>query len=73
MISYNLQDLELTTYNLQRKMNAPNKKDALGKGIRSLLQNIDSDLKSTADTLKPEVVEKKTGINRKFKAFKAGF
>jgi ParB family chromosome partitioning protein len=45
-------------------MNAPNKKDALGKGIRSLLQNIDSDLKSTADTLKPEVVEKKTGINR---------
>ena len=45
-------------------MNAPNKRDALGKGIRSLLQNIDSDLKSTADTLKPEVVEKKTGINR---------
>ncbi|HMG83980.1 MAG TPA: ParB/RepB/Spo0J family partition protein [Ferruginibacter sp.] len=45
-------------------MNAPNKKDALGKGIRSLLQNIDSDLKSTADTLKPEVVEKKTGVNR---------
>ena len=38
-------------------MNTPNKKDALGKGIRSLLQNIDSDLKTTAGNLKPEVVE----------------
>jgi ParB family chromosome partitioning protein len=35
-----------------------NKKDALGKGIRSLLQNIDADLKSTAGSLKNEVVEK---------------
>lgn len=35
----------------------PNKKDALGKGIRSLLQNIDADLKTTAGNLKPEVVE----------------
>ncbi len=25
-------------------MSIPNKKDALGKGIRSLLQNIDADL-----------------------------
>ena len=25
-------------------MSTPNKKDALGKGIRSLLQNIDADL-----------------------------
>ena len=33
------------------------KKDALGKGIRSLLQNIDSDLKTTAGNLKPELVE----------------
>ena len=40
------------------------KKDALGKGIRSLLQNIDSDLKTTAGTLKEPVVEKVTGINR---------
>lgn len=40
------------------------KKDALGKGIRSLLQNIDSDLKTTAGTLKEPVVEKATGINR---------
>ncbi|MEO6220048.1 MAG: ParB/RepB/Spo0J family partition protein [Ginsengibacter sp.] len=33
-------------------MSTPNKKDALGKGIRSLLQNIDSDLKTTSDSLK---------------------
>lgn len=40
------------------------KKDALGKGIRSLLQNIDSDLKTTTGNLKEPVVEKVTGINR---------
>ena len=34
------------------------KKDALGKGIRSLLQNIDADLKNTAGNLKPEVIDK---------------
>lgn len=45
-------------------MSAPNKKDALGKGIRSLLQNIDADLKSNAGSLKPEVVEKTTSTNR---------
>ncbi len=44
--------------------NTPGKKDALGKGIRSLLQNIDADLKSTSGSLKPEVVEKTTTINR---------
>ncbi|MFM6925412.1 MAG: ParB/RepB/Spo0J family partition protein [Ferruginibacter sp.] len=38
-------------------MAQPLKKDALGKGIRSLLQNIDADLKTTAGNLKPEVVE----------------
>ena len=38
----------------------PKKSDALGKGIRSLLQNIDADLKNTAGALKPEVVEKTT-------------
>ena len=38
-------------------MSSPNKKDALGKGIRSLLQNIDADLKTTAGNLKPEVME----------------
>ena len=40
------------------------KKDALGKGIRSLLQNIDSDLKTTAGNLREPVLEKATGINR---------
>ena len=45
-------------------MTPPNKKDALGKGIRSLLQNIDADLKSTAGSLKTEVVEQATGILR---------
>lgn len=45
-------------------MTPPNRKDALGKGIRSLLQNIDSDLKTTAGTLKTPVVETATGINR---------
>jgi len=39
-------------------MSTPNKKDALGKGIRSLLQNIDTDLKNTAGNLKSELVEK---------------
>jgi ParB family chromosome partitioning protein len=45
-------------------MTQPNKKDALGKGIRSLLQNIDADLKNTAGNLKTDVVEKTTHINR---------
>lgn len=45
-------------------MSTPNKKDALGKGIRSLLQNIDADLKSTAGNLKPELIEQSTGILR---------
>src|SRR5436309_14267563 len=39
-------------------------KDALGKGIRSLLQNIDSDLKNTAGQLKPQAIEAVTGIIR---------
>jgi ParB family transcriptional regulator, chromosome partitioning protein len=45
-------------------MTPTNKKDALGKGIRSLLQNIDADLKTTAGTLKTEVVETKTAVQR---------
>ena len=45
-------------------MTPPNKKDALGKGIRSLLQNIDADLKSTAGSLKTEVVEQNTTSSR---------
>jgi len=45
-------------------MTPPNKKDALGKGIRSLLQNIDADLKTTAGNLKTEVVEQSTASLR---------
>ncbi|MBI5858631.1 MAG: ParB/RepB/Spo0J family partition protein [Sphingobacteriales bacterium] len=39
-------------------------KELLGKGIRSLLQNIDADLKTTTGSLKSSVVESATGINR---------
>jgi ParB family chromosome partitioning protein len=46
-------------------MSTPNnKKDALGKGIRSLLQNIDADLKTTSGNLKQDVVEKSTAVMR---------
>lgn len=45
-------------------MSTPGKKDALGKGIRSLLQSIDEDLKTTAGQLKPTVTEAVTGIVR---------
>jgi len=38
--------------------------EALGKGIRSLLQSIDSDLKTTSGTLKSNVVEQATGVLR---------
>ncbi len=44
--------------------NQNNKKDALGKGIRSLLQNIDADLKTTSGNLKQDVLEKTTSIMR---------
>ena len=44
--------------------NPKQNKEALGKGIRSLLQGIDSDLKTGAGSLKPAVVENVTGINR---------
>ena len=39
-------------------------KDALGKGIRSLLQSIDSELKTPTGDLKPKVAEAVTGILR---------
>ena len=47
-------------------MTTPNKKDkeALGKGIRSLLQSIDSDLKTNAGGLKTSVVEAVTNMLR---------
>lgn len=39
-------------------------KDALGKGIRSLLQSIDSDLKNTSGHIKESVVEAVTSVLR---------
>src|SRR4029079_3896140 len=46
-------------------MNAPKQnKDALGKGIRSLLQSIDADLKTSTGHLKNTVVESVTSVNR---------
>ncbi len=45
-------------------MTQPKKKDALGKGIRSLLQNIDADLKNTSGDLRADVVEKNTSSHR---------
>ena len=45
-------------------MNTTQKKDALGKGIRSLLQNIDADLKTTAGSLKTDIAERTTGSFR---------
>lgn len=45
-------------------MTNPNKKEALGKGIRSLLQNIDTDLKQTSGALAEQVVAQATGIER---------
>jgi len=47
-------------------MTTPNKKDkeALGKGIRSLLQSIDSDLKTNSGGLKSSVVEAVTNMLR---------
>ena len=44
--------------------NPKQNKDALGKGIRSLLQSIDSDLKTSSGALKPTVAEAATGILR---------
>jgi len=44
-------------------MSTPNRKDALGKGIRSLLQNIDSDLSFTEKNLIKESPEKPNTVN----------
>jgi len=41
-------------------------KDLIGKGLRSLLQNIDADLKTTAGSLKTDVVEQVTHTSRIF-------
>src|SRR6478736_8531935 len=46
-------------------MNNPKQnKEALGKGIRSLLQSIDADLKTSSGNLKTTVVENATHSNR---------
>lgn len=44
--------------------NPKQNKELLGKGIRSLLQSIDTDLKTSSGHLKANVVENVTGINR---------
>jgi ParB family transcriptional regulator, chromosome partitioning protein len=44
--------------------NPKQNKEALGKGIRSLLQSIDSDLKTSTGHLKNTVVETVTSVNR---------
>lgn len=41
-----------------------NKKELIGKGLRSLLSNIDADLKTTTGHLKTEIVEKTTSVMR---------
>ncbi len=43
---------------------AKQNKELLGKGIRSLLQNIDADLKTTSGTLKSSVVESAVSATR---------
>ena len=45
-------------------LNPKQNKEALGKGIRSLLQSIDADLKTSSGHLKTAVVENATNINR---------
>lgn len=44
--------------------NPKQNKELIGKGLRSLLQNIDADLKTTAGALKTDVVEQVTHISR---------
>jgi ParB family chromosome partitioning protein len=39
-------------------------KDLIGKGLRSLLQNIDTDLKNTSGSLKSDIVEQATNSSR---------
>ena len=45
-------------------MSIPNKKEAIGKGIRSLLQNIDADLKTTSGSLSNQSMEKNATSSR---------
>jgi len=59
-LSYDLHS-ELLTVMTNPKQN---NKEALGKGIRSLLQSIDADLKTSSGHLKETVVENVTATNR---------
>ena len=45
-------------------MTTPNKKDALGRGIRSLLENIDADLKTAGGVMKNDTLEKVSTTTR---------
>jgi ParB family chromosome partitioning protein len=56
--------MRLTEKANEHMTNPKQNKDALGKGIRSLLQSIDTDLKNTAGQLKPQVVEQATSMLR---------
>jgi ParB family chromosome partitioning protein len=40
------------------------KKDMIGKGLRSLLSNIDADLKTTSGHLRNEIIEQQTAVKR---------
>lgn len=51
-------------FNLNTSKKTSQGKEALGKGIRSLLENIDSDLKTTAGNLNPKIVEEATASLR---------
>ncbi len=44
--------------------NPSNKKEALNRGIRSLLGSIDADYKNPTGVLKTEVIAKNTAISR---------
>lgn len=55
---------DLATMNNERMNNPKQNKELLGKGIRSLLQSIDTDLKTSSGHLKTAVVETVTGTNR---------
>ena len=52
------------TPNLSLMTSPKQNKDLIGKGLRSLLQNIDADLKTTAGSLKTDVAEQVTHSNR---------
>ena len=55
---------DLATMNKELMNNPKQNKELLGKGIRSLLQSIDTDLKTSSGHLKTAVVETVTGTNR---------